>query len=82
MISWTKKDYPPPMHKAIDGDGREYQVSKPLILWTNNILHPITFGVYEDGRYFPDSGIDLEVTHWAYINKPDGHLYMYEEEEE
>lgn len=79
MITWIPVQQElPKMHKAIDGDGREYQISHMLLLWDGADDRPIAVGCLEDGQWYSDGLLCNKVTHWAYINEPDGHILQQE----
>ncbi len=74
MITWISvKDGLPKTHKEVI-DGVECNTSGLILIWDNDEEEPLGVGVYEDGKFYI-SGVGTEkVTHWSYINRPDGHL--------
>ena len=75
MISWISvKDRPPKTHKEVDEDGYEYDISSLILVWDDDEDEPLGVGVYEDGKFYINGVATYTVTHWAHINRPDGHL--------
>lgn len=61
------------MHQMEDDNGT-YLCSNPILVWDNDEDTPLGVGVYEDGKYYINGVATYTATHWAYINKPDGHI--------
>lgn len=79
MIKWIIADkHPPQMHEETDSFGEKYMTSKTLLLYTDDREEPVHLGTYEEGRWAVEGVFEPapKVTHWAYINQPDGHLLM------
>ncbi len=75
MITWISvKDRLPKTHKEVDEDGVEYNTSDLILVWDNDEEEPLGVGVYEDGKFYIGGVSSENVTHWAHINRPDGHL--------
>lgn len=75
MITWISvKDKLPKTHKEVDEDGVEYNTSNLILVWDNDEDEPLGVGTYEDGKFYINGLGVKNVTHWAHINRPDGHL--------
>lgn len=72
MIEWISvNDETPKMHEEKDDDGRIYHVSNIILCWNGDEEEPIAAGVFEDGKFFANGVSQPNVTHWAYINRPE-----------
>ena len=79
MITWIPvKERLPKTHSAVDSEGLNYITSDMVLVWDGDKDCSLGVGCYEDGRWFIDGIGSDEVTHWAHINKPDGHLLQQE----
>ena len=82
MITWipVDKDLPKQIER-VDSDGVKYKSSNTVLVWTTDKESPVDCGNLEDDKWFIHGimGYDgPKVTHWAYINGPDGHLLHQE----
>ena len=81
MITWipVEKELPKQLDK-IDEDGHPYKSSNMVLIWTKDKEQPLDVGCFEDDKWFIHGigGYDSTVTHWAFINEPDGHLLQVE----
>ena len=79
MITWIPVDKALPKQiKRIDEDGYEYKSSNQLLVWTSDEEKPIAIGCYEDDAWYVDGVGGYTVTHWAFINQPDGRFLQME----
>lgn len=81
MITWIPVEQGLPNEKDRIGNcGEEYTSSDMVLLFTDDPEEPIALGCLEDGKWFIDGvgGYDSNITHWALINQPDGHLLAIE----
>lgn len=79
MIAWIpSKKRIPKVYKRIDEDGKPYESSNQILIWTTDVDEPIGVGCYEDGMFYIN-GIGVhDVEYWAYITTPDGHILQQE----
>lgn len=81
MITWipVEKDLPKQIPN-FDDDGNEFKSSDVVLIWTTDKDEPIALGCYQDDKWFVNgiANNGETVTHWAFINGPDGHLLKLE----
>lgn len=76
MITWISvKEGLPKLHqKEIYRDGTSEYVSKFVFVHTKNEEKPVDVGYLEGNRWVVGDIYRDDVTHWAHINLPNGHL--------
>lgn len=74
MITWISVKERLPKLQQREINGSLYDVSQFVLVHTKNEEKPVDIGYLEGNRWVSGDIYRDDVTHWAHINLPNGHL--------